>query len=114
MESEGEPPPPQAVSARAPASAVMGRLQGGIVVLLLTHRQRWPTKGGLADWMLIAIVVVVVVSSEPEVYVKLKGVLCCCITALSTLTRYLHVHVQPRDRCRVSRTQPETTAIRSC
>jgi len=56
---------------------------------------------------------VIVVSSEPEVYVKLKGVLCRCVTALSPLTRQLHRHLQPRDRCRVSRTQPETTAIRS-
>ena len=64
-----------------------GRLQGGMVVLLLTHRQRWPTKGGLADWMLIAIVVVVVMASEPEVYIKLEGVLRCCVTTLSTLTR---------------------------
>ena len=99
------------VSARAPASTVTGRLQGGMVVLLLPHRQRWPTKGGLADWMLI--VMVVVVSSEPEVYVKLKGMLRRCVTALSTLTRQLHRHVQPRDRCCVSRTQPEATAVRS-
>ena len=93
-----------------------GRLQGGMVVLLLTHRQRWPAKRGLADWMLIVIVivVVVVVSSEPEVYVKLEGVLRHRITALSTLACQLHRHVQPRDRCRVSRAQPETTAIRSC
>ena len=102
----------------APATTVTGKLQGGMVVLLLTHRQRWPTKGGLADWMLIAMVVVtvmvMVVSSEPEVYVKLEGVLRRCVTALSTLTRQLHLHLQPRDRCRVSCAQPETTAIRSC
>jgi len=99
---------------------VTGKLQGGMVVLLLPHRQRWPTKGRLAAWMLIAMVVVtvmvvvMVVSSEPEVYVKLEGVLRRCVTALPTLARQLHRHVQPRDRCCVSRTQPETTAIRSC
>ena len=53
-----------------------------------------------------------VASSEMEVYVKLEGVLRRCVTALSPLTRQLHRHLQPRDRCRVSRTQPETTAIR--
>ena len=63
--------------------------------------------------MVIVIVVVMVVSSEPEVYVKLKSVLRRCVTALPTLTRQLHFHVQPRDRCCVSRAQPETTAIRS-
>ncbi len=102
----------------APATTVTGKLQGGMVVLLLTHRQRWPTKGGLVAWMLIAMVVVtvmvMVVSSEPEVYVKLKGVLCRCVTALSTLACQLHLHVQTRYRCCVSRAQPETTAIRSC
>ena len=71
-------------------------------------RRRW------FGWMLIVIVMVIVVSSEPEVYVKLEGMLRRRVTALSTLTRQLHVHLQPRDRCRVSRAQPETTAIRSC
>ena len=85
-----------------------------MVVLLLTHRQRWPTKGGLVGWMVMVIAIVMVVSSELEFYVKLEGVLYRCITALSTLTRQLHFHLQPRDRCRVSRTQPETTAIRPC
>ena len=63
--------------------------------------------------MVVVVVVVIIVSSEPEVYVKLEGVLRCCVTALPTLTRQLHRHVQPRDRCCVSRAQPETTAIRS-
>ena len=108
------PPPPQAVSAREPASTVTGRFQGGMVVLLLTHRQHWLPKGGLVDWMVMVIAVVVVMASEPEVYVKLKSVLRRCVTTLSTLTRQLHVHLQPRYRCRVSRAQPETTAIRSC
>ena len=84
-----------------------------MVVLLLTHRQRWPTKRGLVDWMVMVIAIVIVVSSEPEFYVKLEGVLRRCVTAFSTLTRQLHRHVQPRDRCCVSRAQPETTAIRS-
>ncbi len=98
------------------ASAVTGRLQGGIVVLLLPHRQHWPTQGGLVAWMLIAMVVavVMVVASELEVYVKLEGVLRCGVTALSTLTRQLHRQLQPRHRCHVSRAQPEATAICSC
>ena len=90
-----------------------GRLQSAWL-FCLPHRQRWPTKGGLAAWMLIVIVIVMVVSSEPEFYVKLEGVLRRCVTALSTLACQLHLHLQPRDRCRVSRAQPETTAIRSC
>ena len=45
----------------APATTVTGKLQGGMVVLLLTHRQRWSTKGGLVAWMLIAMVLVMAV-----------------------------------------------------
>ena len=62
--------------------------------------------------VVIVVVVVMVISSESEVYVKLEGVFRRCVTALSTLTRQLHRHVQTRDRCCVSCAQPETTAIR--